>query len=290
MKKTFYSMLLLCVFFSQNLLADDTPKKTQNHLKDLNLKGNVKTFKLTPYKAVDYFGKIIKGNKQDFWNGDVVIVFDQEGFKTETNRYNKIGQLSQKVIYKYDEQGKRTTRDVYNSFGKVQVKFLYVYDDKGNKVAYNSYSPTGELNDTYSYVNDEKGRILEELWTKSDKSFGSKYTYKYDPKTNHLIETCQYTKSETEIDNCTRYKYNNKTGLITEIEIYNSENVLIRKTVISYDEKGNEKSLKNFNKDGDFIDEKEYSYVYDNNGNWIERTEYVNQFPKSIIEREITYY
>lgn len=281
------SIFLFLTFLSQFLWADN-PKKIQSQLKDIGLKGNVKTYKLTPYKVVDYFGKIVKGDKQDFWSGDVVIVFNEKGYKTETNRYNKTGQLSQKIIYKYDAKGARTVRDVYNSYGKIQMKFLYVYDTSGNKIAYNSYKPTGELVDTYTYKNDAKGRMIEEIWTKPDKTFGSRYTFNYDAR-GFMTETTQYTKSSTSLDNRTVYKYN-KLGQLSEIEIYNDKNTLTKKNIITYDDKGNESSIKTFGASGEFIDEKQYKYVFDDRGNWIERTEYVNHFPKSIIEREITYY
>ena len=167
------------------------------------------------------------------------------------------------------------------------MKFLYVYDNKGYKTAYNSYSPTGELNDSYLYKNDDKGRMIEETWIKKDKSFGSKYTYEYD-KLGKLIKMCQYTTSETQVDNCTSYKYD-KLGQIMEMEIY-SNNALSRRSVITYDDKGNEKEIKYYDGKGVFLEERAYEYKFDKYGNWIERIEYINQFPKSFLEREITYY
>ena len=279
--------LLLLVSGMQVFAQVGNSRESKNHLKDMNLYGKVKTFKITPYKLVDYFGKVTKGDKQDFWRGDVVIVFDEQGYKAENNTYNKVGQLSQKVVYKYDAKGKRTSRDLYNSYGKLQMKFLYVYDNKGYKTAYNSYSPTGELNDSYIYKNDDKGRMIEETWIKKDKSFGSKYTYEYD-KLGKLIKMCQYTTSETQVDNCTSYKYD-KLGQIVEMEIY-SNNALSRRSVITYDDKGNEKEIKYYDGKGVFLEERAYEYKFDKHGNWIERIEYINQFPKSFLEREITYY
>ena len=283
-------LFILLGLFSLSSTFAQTENRTdvQNHLKDLRLKGDVKTFKITPYKVVDYFGKIVKGDKQDFWTGDVVVVFDEKGYKIETNRYNKVGQLSQKVIYKYDEQGKRIVRDVYNSFGKIQMKYMYVYDDRGSKTAYNSYTPTGKLHDTYQYLNDDKGRMIQELWTKSDKTFGLKYTFEYDAK-GQVTKTCQYTKDANTLDNCTAYKYD-KSGNIVELEIFKSNGDLKRKQVIKYDNKGNEINVRNFDENGNFIDERNYKYQYDEKGNWVERIEYINDFPKALIEREFIYY
>lgn len=288
MRKKNFLLLLLVIGVQAFAQTGNNMRESKNNLKDMNLFGKVKTFKITPYKLVDYFGKITKGDKQEFWRGDVVIVFDEHGYKAENNTYNKVGNLSQKVIYKYDDKGKRLSRDLYNAYGKLQMKFLYVYDNKGAKTAYNSYSPTGELNDSYLYKNDDKGRMIEEVWIKKDKSFGSKYTYEYD-KMGKLAKMCQYTASETQVDNCTSYKYD-KNGRISEIEIYNSNNSLSRRSVITYDEKGNEKEIKYYDGKGTFLEERSYTYKFDNNGNWIERIESINQFPKSFLEREITYY
>ena len=130
--------------------------------------------------------------------------------------------------------------------------------------------------------------MIEEVWIKKDKSFGSKYTYEYD-KMGKVAKMCQYTASETQVDNCTSYKYD-KNGRISEIEIYNSNNSLSRRSVITYDEKGNEKEIKYYDGKGTFLEERSYTYKFDNNGNWIERIESINQFPKSFLEREITYY
>ena len=269
MRKKIFLLLLLVTGVQAFAQTGNNMRESKNNLKDMNLFGKVKTFKITPYKLVDYFGKITKGDKQEFWRGDVVIVFDEHGYKAENNTYNKVGNLSQKVIYKYDDKGKRLSRDLYNAYGKLQMKFLYVYDNKGAKTAYNSYSPTGELNDSYLYKNDDKGRMIEEVWIKKDKSFGSKYTYEYD-KMGKVAKMCQYTASE--------------------IEIYNSNNSLSRRSVITYDEKGNEKEIKYYDGKGTFLEERSYTYKFDNNGNWIERIESINQFPKSFLEREITYY
>ena len=278
-------LLFIIVGLQTTFAQVGSQRENKSHMQ---LLGKVKTFKITPYKLVDYFGKVTKGEKQDFWRGDAVIVFDEQGFKKENNTYNKLGQLNQKVIYKYDDKGKRISRDLYNSYGKLQMKFLYVYDNKGFKTAYNSYSPTGELNDSYLYKNDIKGRMIEEIWIKKDKSFGSKYTYEYD-KLGKLSKMCQYTNSENQVDNCTTYKYD-KLGRISEMEIFGSNNAPTRRTVITYDDKGNEKEIKYYDGKGTFLEERNYEYKFDDKGNWVERIEYINQFPKGFLEREITYY
>ena len=54
--------------------------------------------------------------------------------------------------------------------------------------------------------------------------------------------------------------------------------------------KRNEINVRNFDENGNFVDERNYKYQYDEKGNWVERIEYVNDFPKVLIEREFIYY
>lgn len=282
-------LLIMAVVANQVTLGQDTAnRKILVHSSEMGLRGNVKTYKITPYKVTEYFGEVQKGEKQDFWNGDVITVFDEKGYKIETNRHNKTGQLFQKIIYKHDAKGNRVSRDVYNAFGKIMLKYTYVYDPSGNKVSYNCYKPTGELVETYAYKNDNKGRMIEEILTKQDNSFAARYTYKYDT-TGFISEVCHYTKEEDNLSSCLRFK-NTKRGIPLEMETYDSRGRLTKKIVYKYDDKGNETSIETFDGAGKPIEKKEYTYTFDDKGNWVERVEYVNHFPRVFIEREITYY
>lgn len=281
--------LFIFTVVGQIVFGQDTAsRKVFVHSSEMGLKGSVKTYKITPYKVNEYFGEIQKGGKQDFWNGDVVTVFDEKGYKTETNRHNKTGQLFQKIIYKYNEKGNRLSRDVYNAFGKILLKNTYVYDDSGNKLAYNSYKPTGELIESFTYKNDNKGRMIEETLTKADKTFQMRYTYKYDAA-GFTSEVAQYVNEANNLNNSIRFK-NNRQGLPLEMENYNKSGSLIRKTTYKYDDKGNEILIEIFDGQGKSLERKEFTYTFDDKGNWVERIEYVNHFPKVFIEREITYY
>lgn len=281
--------LFTFVTIGQIALGQDTvTRKVLISSSEMGLKGNVKTYKVTPFKVNEYFGEIQKGGKQDFWNGDVVTVFDENGYKTEVNRHNKTGQLFQKIIYKYDGNGRRVSRDVYNAFGKILLKNVYVYDGSGNKLSYNTYKATGELIETFTYKNDSRGRMIEETLTKADKTFQTRYTYKYDA-TGFTSEIAQYVQDANNLNNSIRFK-NNRQGLPLEMENYNGSGKMTKKTVYNYDDKGNETVIEIFDGSGKIIERKEFTYTFDDKGNWVERIEYVNHFPKVFIEREITYY
>lgn len=263
------------------------PEKPVSHLKELGLKANVQSIYITPYKVVESFGVIEKGDKADFWRGDIISVFDKEGYKTETNYHDKTGKLNQKVIFKYNAKRKRTTRDIYDSHGKIFQKNLYVYDTNGFKIAYNSYNAKGELTNSFTYKNDAKGREIEEVCTRFKNTPCGKYTYSYN-NIGKVVELCKYNKQEEQPENCEKYTYD-KQGRLLQTDLYKN-NTLVQKTIFKYDNLGNEIGQRIFDGNDTFVEEKKFVYKFDQKGNWVERIEYINEFPKLILVREITYH
>lgn len=253
---------------------------------ELGLKGEVKSFKVTPYKVNEVFGEVEKAGRVDYWRGDVISIFDKKGFKTQSDRYDRAGQLQQRIFYKYNSAGHRISRDTYNSAGRIVLRHVYVYNEKAFPVACNGYEPTAGLVESYTYKTDERGRIIEETCVKTSQPICLNYKLTYD-KDGKLLTNCSEGKEEK--DNwCEKYTYD-KHGRITQIELL-KKGVLDKKTIITYDNKGNELNIKNFDGNNNFQDEREYTYLYDEKGNWIQRIEYVNKFPRLLMEREITYY
>lgn len=272
-----------CISYAQvNIAGFQKVNKTSQ----LGLKGEVKSYKVTPYEVHEHFGVVEKGNKASYWRGDVISIFDKQGMKIESERFDKSGQLLQKIFYKYNPAGNRMSRDTYNASGKVSIRHVYIYNEKGHPVACNGYGPTTGLIESYTYKTDEKGRIIEETCVKTTQPMCSTYklVYEKDGKINSICVENKTTKDNS----CEKYIYD-KQGRLTQLEFSRKEG-LIRKTIITYDDKGNEHTIKVFKADNTFLEEKEYTYKYDEKGNWIQRVEYINKFPKLILEREIIYY
>lgn len=255
-----------------------------NKVADIGLKGQVKSFKITPYKADENFGNVEKTSRVDYWRGDVVSFFDKQGLKIQSDRFDKSGQLSQRVLYKYNNAGNRSSRDTYNAAGKIQLRHLYVYNPKGQPMACNGYDPNLGLVEAFTYKTNEKGQIVEETCGKSTQPSCNNFKLTYE-KDGKLSSVCVEGKTENA---CEKYVYD-KQGRIEQIELH-KQGALKQKTTITYDEKGNEKSMVVFDANNTFVEEREYTYTYDDKGNWVQRVEYINKFPKLILEREITYY
>lgn len=282
-------LLGILLFFALNVGYGQAgiPEKPQNKLEDYQLRGKVKTYKLTPYHVIDSFGIIKKVRKPDFWKGDVLSTFNDKGYKVESDVYNKLGKLQNKIIYKYDNKNKRLSRNVYGEKGYIRNKYVYVYNEQGHKIAYQCYSPNGEVVESWFYNNDERGREIEAIYQVPKRSAEMRrYLYKYD-KLGNVEELSQYSKDDTP-EVTWRYSYDKK-GMITELYTY-KEDKLLKKRVTRYDVYGNPLKMKEYDGDGRFIEETNYEYEFDSHGNWVQRIDYVNSFPRIMYEREITYY
>lgn len=282
--------LLCCICFWIQICVGQSqlPERPLSHLKDYNLKGKVKDFKIIPYQVVDSFGVIIKRKELDTWTGDDISFFDEKGYKVGSEKFNLNGKLRYKIIIRYNDKNQRITRDIYNPTGKINTKYVYVYDAKGYKTAYRAYHSNGELMESWDYVNDYRGRESEVSFTDSKiPALSQKFSYQYD-KMNNISTISKLNLETNEVDELWKYAYNSQ-GRVTMFEFYKKGEFMYKLTV-SYDANGNEDSIRKYNQKGEFIEEREYAYTFDENGNWIQRIEYVNLFPKAVYERTINYY
>lgn len=143
---------------------------------------------------------------------------------------------------------------MYNHFGKIQKVVSYA-----DGVEYK----------TSSYVYDNLGNIIEQK---------TKYTpYEYDYKKR------DYQEVQRELLH--KYEYNSNNQRIGE-EHY-MDNVLQRK--IKYNDKGDVIVYGSNDYDNKF-NEVQYSYEYDERGNWTKRIKTSNAREPEVLERSILYY
>lgn len=153
-----------------------------------------------------------------------------------------------------------------DSFGELQTgdierKNIIVFDEKGIKIEESQYDSNDSLEHKYTYKYDDKGNEIEMNSFKSDGSLKFKNTYKYDDKGNK-----------------------------TEENSYASNGKLNYKNTYKYDAMGNETEEDDFKSDGTLDYAFTYKYDYSKTGNWMKETEFVNDKPKNITAREISYY
>lgn len=230
-----------------------TASKDSNDWGQLNLIGDVKSFRETKFLAVDNFSVIEDGEKKKHtFNKE--ILFNLDGFKIETNDYMPDGTLATRTMYLYQNNKLKE----YNS-----------YDSQGSpfKIGKYEYNNDGEMERLVDNTSD--GRYN---WTKK---------YKYDDQGN--ISEVEHYKNEEIIESKEVYAYDSSKKVVAS-DFYKNEK-LITTNNLKYDEDDNIIEL-NYGEASIFT----YKYSYDFKGNWIKKIVFENNEPSGIIFREIEYF
>jgi hypothetical protein len=296
--KTIKILIALISFIAFSYAGEQTinnDNKIKNDLTELKLKGKVKTLTETGFWAIDKFGEI--------QNGDIIekntLIFNEKGIIIEKKWNKQKGWgIESEDKYKYDDKGNLIEVNKFNTEGKFCHKWMYKYDDKGNKIYKEEYYDTGSLANKFMYKYDDKGNEIEmdDLAYNCSHPNYAKYIYKCDEKGNQ-IEEYDYDQGKQEWYHKYTFEYDNKGNKI-EINYYSytiSGGWLNEKDTCMYDDNSNKIEIdKTFYSPGGSIlnnkDTCKYKHDYDKTGNWTKETEFKNDNPQIITEREITYY
>lgn len=246
----------------------------------LNLNGSVKSITQLENKlSSDSTNKIIRNSTK---------IFDNNGKIIELLKF-KNHKLFSRINYYYSDSGNISYSQETNADGSLYLQIKYFYDedgyieskvfDRSQQKSYNidRQKADVEYEEYYSnlftkiqYKCDYKGYKLEETYLKDNEELTRKLTYKYDYKYN-LVELKIYN-SNGQVDKRIKYRYN-KYNDILESKTYISNRLALTST---------------------------FTYNYDDNENWISRTEkrklQENLFTTNIdssdilTQRIITYY
>lgn len=240
------------------LLSCDNGQK--NDLSKINLQGDIKQIRTSSYVAGDAFGKLerkrISGERENSQ-----IIFDKKGNREQAEIYSQNGKLIRKYTYAYNDKGLRSQVSQYSGRGELSYKYISEYDEKENRSAVTTYDGKGNISTKTTFKYDEKNNIIEETEYKGDGSILWKTNFKYDDKGNNIEKE--------------RYKFDGK---------------LLHKYVYSYDEKNNVSEEMLYGEKGNLERKSRFAYTYDSAGNWIQCIEYINENPKFIVDRAITYH
>lgn len=261
--------------------------QSKHLLKDFELTGKVKEVvseKLTKDSAGNY-------------------VPDEYGTK-EIYRFDDKGRLTEKIVLlkgDSDMYSDTFSKDyyTYNADGKlatVTPNENYVYDDKGRLI---EISATGNNPEKRTYTYDEKGRLIV------DECSRFKDVYDYNGGSENIL-TCTFNDADLSFDlsGVITYRYwesghvKSKTmkrndrnhhfrdyimtyyedGKLSMISTGDTTNINLNsgRTSYFYNDKGLLKHTDSYNVylgEGDALSKVDYSYEYDENGNWKDRLE-----------------
>ena len=253
------------------------------------LKGKVKSQRSIPYEVVTQGKTFVKGAIDRDLDTVVKIGnldniqkdFNPNGYLTQMRFFFKNGELYSRMEYYYNPQGQLfETR--YNS-----DKTLYVYNPEGYLIKDATYSPGGFLKTHYNYQVDINGKVLKEE-TYHANQLESTIAYTYN-KQGDPVEM-RYYDAQGNLLQRVESKFN-KQHLAERNRTYDKDNKLLNITTKKYNSQGDCIKLQAENK----LPQKQknvatYEYKYDNQGNWIAKTTFINGEPRQIIERTLSYY
>ena len=131
---------ILTIVLAMFCLASCEKSTQKNDLAELKLKGKVKSIREIPYKAVEKFGEVVKGDALGF-EQILQITFNEKGNKIEENFFISDGRLYRKWTYKYDDKGNQIESNSFNSDVNLDDKYTYkyTYDQQGNWIQQIAY-------------------------------------------------------------------------------------------------------------------------------------------------------
>jgi YD repeat-containing protein len=241
------------------------------------LKGKVLSYRDTYYSVCEKFGKIKKGPKlDDAFSHDQYVLYDQNGNITQSIEYNSDGT----IFCKY----KGGTGYEDNNVESIYLRFdPEIIIDRKPFIMESAIYGWGEMYEM-TYKNDSVGRPIQETIFDLMGNLLYKITIKRDEKGNSLED--KY--SDGTVD---QYKYDDKGNRIEWVS--RSSCGSTTRTSAKYNASGNviEMITDNFFKSRYkfHYETYTYKYLYDTQGNWIERIDYENNKPQKIVIRTIEY-
>jgi hypothetical protein len=308
--KSFLVLIVGTVLF----LGCSDSKGLENDLKSDNLRGNIKSLNKKSFVVNVVNNEIKKGRKcrGDYCpRKDQYHLYNKKGDRIESIYYDLDGNIDLRESTSYESNGNKIEVVTQDSDGSVYISETYEYDNRGRvieEILYNDkgiqktlkykYNVLGRLKEkiTYRKTGDEDNRLVysyylngnlkkECLYLDEDEVLKTK-KYKYDDNSN-CTEINEYFL--TNPDGSTNFVYDENDRVIYE-EVLDFRGDEIESFYYQYDDFDNEiileiKDYGSFNHTN-----LSYKYEYDFYQNWLRRITFVDEIPKYMIEREITYH
>ena len=274
--------LLFC--FLVMALAGPASSQTTTDWKSMGLRGKVKELTIQQNYRYKKDGIAFTPWEKQYTS---IYKFEPTGRYSEFSQLLANGSLNYRIRYSYNITEKKGEQAYYDKEDKPTIKKALLYDNKGKMIELVEYTKEGNRRSSYKYVYDAAGNNTELVYFREDGTMGSKTLWTYDAKGNvtaNSIETPGYATSYK------RYTYDSKGNRTEETWLDGNMQVTFR-FVRSYDEKGNVTEEIKYKGDNNPRDKTTWKYEYDNQGNWIKKTQYASDGTDfNIEERTIIYY
>lgn len=280
----------------------------KNDLKELRLRGKVRSLEEETFKAADKFGEVVKGQKEGitrsitfYGNGMIAEeqyngqdgkavsskrnMYDNKGNKIE-NAYNSEGKINNTKKIVYNDKGSISEETIYNSSGILESKYIYKYNSNGDIIEQNIYNSEGNISGTELYVYDnDRNKTEENIYnSEGDLTDSHRFVYEKDGEGNITVKDIFKTEEGEYIE----WKKFDVKGNKCEEGSGKAGEKDHSVTTFSYDEIGNIIE-EHCSEPEQYI---KYKYEYDSRGNWLTKITYEKKvaIPQFVTERKIVYY
>jgi hypothetical protein len=310
---------LLLLAGSISLLSFTVLTGAGNDLTQMSLKGKVKSFRCNHFKATGEGTNVQKGEPAEA-SGNVSILFNPDGYKTDETVYLVKDFILSKIKYSYDAKGRLIEDDCNKQDGTLIAKNTYQYDDKGNMIEQKVYRTDTYVQEDHTYTYDAKGylieqgnRVMDTKWTvkyknneqglcTAEQSFDaagketSKKVMHYNTNGKLVLqESSQWNKKKDSMIVVAKSTYvydakGLKVGGDDYVSIKDGPLQLDTKYYYRYDDNGNEIMETWTGGNGKILRDQTWKYDYDATGNWTRSIRYDSGKAVWIVEQTITYY
>jgi len=225
------------------------------------------------------------------------------------------GKVKKVSEYIYDAEGTAKDPQKGMSLQITETK----YDNYGNKKVITYFADENNIIFKTRYKRDAIGNLILEQFINPDGDVIGRTYYSYDTK--NVLTQMYVFDGETQLENRTLFVYDAQgrligknlcdnyndildrevyeltyNGLPGKASVYNRQKQLVDETLYEYDDHDQVITATHFDYNGKDAEVSTtlYEYSYDNQGNWVERYEYIVDGdkiePVTIIERTIEYY
>jgi hypothetical protein len=238
--------------------------------------------------------------------------YDDSANVTDMSSFRLDGKLICRFKFKYDGNNNKTEERYYNAADSLEYKMILIYDSNGNLIKSTNHKTKENKDILFTAKYDNRNNEIEAVINAEDSIYGYKLIEKYDAKGNKTEQSSYSFKGVLNYKSTFTY---DSVGNITEWYTYNADTSLDykyaykynterknteavqtdsdgkqNKCTCNYDDHSKKTETVKYNIDGTVGLRQTFKYVYDEKGNWTSMTEYVNNVPKTITEREIKYF
>lgn len=278
----------LLILFGMMLLTAlmATPKQSDLEIRELH--GPVESMSIDSYKHYfDEQGKIIlETYDYDFdLFGEINYVYDEESrLLSIENVEGESGELVSGTYNTYDKEGR--LREMANKgMGNDKIT-KYTYDNKGNLTWTKIFDEDDNLVSAEEQITDKRGNPIRKNFYDNDMNLKIYMLFEYN-KSGYETKMQTYIAGEKLFCKIT-YKYNNLNQVTKRVDC--GPDGATDRNLRSFDEKGNLTEERSINIQNGKTSITSYVYVYDERGNWTEKTIYIDGKEDDYTYRTISYY